>query len=89
MVDYLGIGGPGQIGNIRPTQTNKANEVGSKDGAQFASALESAKEASASTDVDSARATKIAELKAQVADGSYQPDMKQVSSSLLSFIVES
>ncbi|OQY18229.1 MAG: flagellar biosynthesis anti-sigma factor FlgM [Desulfobacteraceae bacterium 4572_35.1] len=34
------------------------------------------------------RTNKIAELKAQIADGSYQPDLKKVASSLLTFIAE-
>jgi negative regulator of flagellin synthesis FlgM len=35
-----------------------------------------------------ARASKIEELKLQVADGSYQPDLKKVASSLLTFLAE-
>ena len=34
------------------------------------------------------RATKIEELKLQVAEGSYQPDLKKVATSLLTFIAE-
>jgi len=34
------------------------------------------------------RANKIAELKLQVADGSYKPDLKKVASSLLQFLAE-
>jgi len=34
----------------------------------------------------SARQQKIAALKAQIAEGSYQPDLKQVAASLLKFV---
>lgn len=34
------------------------------------------------------RASKVAALKQQVAEGSYQPDLKKVASSLLKFIAE-
>ncbi|MCD6526713.1 MAG: flagellar biosynthesis anti-sigma factor FlgM [Desulfuromonas sp.] len=34
------------------------------------------------------RASKVAELKQQVAEGSYQPDLKKVATSLLKFIAE-
>jgi len=37
---------------------------------------------------ETARASKIEELKLQVADGSYQPDLKKVASSLLTFLAE-
>ena len=34
------------------------------------------------------RSDKVAELKMQVADGSYQPDLKKVAASLLNFLAE-
>jgi len=37
---------------------------------------------------EAARTAKVEELKAQIADGSYQPDLKKVASSLLKFIAE-
>ncbi|EAT15835.1 flagellar biosynthesis anti-sigma factor FlgM [Desulfuromonas acetoxidans] len=37
---------------------------------------------------ETARAAKVEELKAQIADGSYQPDLKKVAGSLLKFIAE-
>ncbi|MGL1931424.1 MAG: flagellar biosynthesis anti-sigma factor FlgM [Desulfotalea sp.] len=88
MVNYLGIGGPGQIGNIRPTQSNKTNEASNTDAAQFADALKNAQATPSVSNEKSERAERVAELKAQVASGSYQPDMKQVSTSLLSFLTE-
>lgn len=90
MVNYIGIGGPGQIGNIRKSQENSGSQkTDEAKGVQFQSTLQEAQaagEASSTQDVE--RAAKIAELKAQVAQGSYQPDMQKVSSSLLQFIVE-
>ena len=37
---------------------------------------------------DEVRAARVAELKAQVADGSYRPDLKKVAASLLQFVAE-
>jgi len=37
---------------------------------------------------EAARTSKIEELKLQVAEGSYQPDLKKVASSLLTFLAE-
>ena len=37
---------------------------------------------------EAARAAKVEELKAQITDGSYQPDLKKVAGSLLKFIAE-
>ena len=90
MVNYIGIGGPGQIGNIRKSQpsqeTAKTDEA---KGVQFQSALQNAQSTSSMSGTeDTARAEKIAELKAQVSEGSYQPDMQKVSTSLLQFLVE-
>mgnify|MGYP003572958278 CR=1 FL=1 len=90
MVNYIGIGGPGQIGGIRKNQqTTESQKTNEAKGVQFQSTLQEAQaagEASSTQDVE--RAVKIAELKAQVAQGSYEPDMQKVSSSLLQFLVE-
>nr|WP_320113737.1 flagellar biosynthesis anti-sigma factor FlgM [uncultured Desulfuromonas sp.] len=37
---------------------------------------------------EAARSAKVEELKEQIADGSYQPDLKKVAGSLLKFIAE-
>lgn len=47
--------------------------------------LSGASSTSAATD---ARAARVAELKAQVADGSYRPDLNKVAASLLQFVAE-
>ncbi|HKK01365.1 MAG TPA: flagellar biosynthesis anti-sigma factor FlgM [Desulfuromonadales bacterium] len=44
--------------------------------------------APASTGAGDARAARVAELKAQVADGSYRPDLNKVAASLLQFVAE-
>lgn len=92
-VDFFGVGGPGQIGDIKKTQQTKpGKKTDSKqdaDQVQFSSVLQDvkkAKEAESTTSAD--RAARVQELKAQVAEGSYKPDLKKVASSLLQFLVE-
>lgn len=51
--------------------------------------LEPAATAEATTPLDDVqRSERIAELKQQVADGSYQPDLKKVAGSLLQFLAQ-
>ncbi len=90
MVNYIGIGGSGQIGNIRKNQQSQGpQKTDEAKGVQFQSTLDKAQETrETATTQNAARAARIAELKAQVAQGSYQPDMQKVSSSLLQFLVE-
>jgi len=92
-VEFFGVGGPGQIGNIKKTQQDKpGNKTGSAqeaDQVQFSSVLQDvnkAKEAEQSMSAE--RAARVQELKAQVAEGSYKPDLNKVAASLLQFIVE-
>jgi negative regulator of flagellin synthesis FlgM len=92
-VDFFGVGGPGQIGDIKKPQKAQANKKteGSQgsDQVQFSSVLQDvnkAQETPAST--SSERADRVAELKAQVADGSYKPDLNKVASSLLEFLIQ-
>ena len=42
----------------------------------------------ATENVDAQRAQRVQELKAQIKQGSYQPDLKKVSASLLQFLVK-
>ena len=92
-VDFFGIGGPGQIGDLKKTQENKqgnkAKGTNDADTVQFSSVLQDvhkAREAAAGANAE--RAQKVATLKEQVAEGSYQPDLQKVATSLLQFIVE-
>lgn len=91
-VEFFGVGGPGQIGSLKKPQKvqtdKKAAGVG-EDKVQFSSVLQDvnkAKGAAAGSDVE--RAARVQELKAQIKEGSYQPDLQKVSASLLQFLVE-
>jgi len=91
-VEFFGIGGPGQIGNLKKpqkVQTDKNAEITGQDKVQFSSVLQDvnkAKETSQSGDIE--RAERIQQIKSQIQDGSYEPDLKKVSASLLQFLVE-
>lgn len=91
-VDFFGVGGPGQIGNLKKTQkveADKKTEGAAEDKVQFSSVLQDvnkAKETEQSGDVE--RAERIQQLKAQIKEGSYKPDLQKVSTSLLQFLVE-
>ena len=92
-VDFFGVGGPGQIGDLKKAQKNQAGKKAeakqNPDQVQFSSVLQDVNKAKEVESTMSAeRAAKVAALKAQVADGSYKPDLKKVASSLLQFIVE-
>ncbi len=83
-----GIGSVGGLSTPRKTESTKT-EAGktSTDRVDFSSILQDvskAKETSAAPDAE--RAQKVADLKAQVQDGSYRPDLEKVADSLLSFI---
>lgn len=82
----------GQIGGIsklnRPGETQKSGKSEGKDSASFSSALQGAAAAQAAgRPEDAERAARVQELKAQVSSGQYQPDLDQVASSLLKFLV--
>ncbi len=92
-IDFFGIGNPGQIGDLKKTQQTKqdkkADATQETDQVQFSSVLQDVNKAQSETSTSqSERAARVAELKAQVADGSYSPDLEKVASSLLQFIVE-
>lgn len=92
-VDFFGVGGPGQIGDIKKTQKSesgkKAQSKQGTDQVQFSAVLQDVNKANKSESTMSAeRAAKVEALKAQVAEGSYKPDLHKVASSLLQFIVE-
>ncbi len=92
-VDFFGVGGPGQIGDVKKSQKTqsgkKADAKQNPDQVQFSSVLQDVNKAKeAESTMSTERAAKVAALKAQVAEGSYKPDLKKVASSLLQFIVE-
>ncbi len=91
-VKFLGIGSPGQIGNLKKTQKPQGSDKtkgGGEDTVQFSSVLQDVHKAQSADEGKSAeRAQRIQELKAQIKEGSYEPDLRKVSSSLLQFLVE-
>ncbi len=92
VVEFFGVGGINRLSGARkperPENTQKADKA-EKTGTKFSSALQGSNGAqSTSQAMDSARAEKVQALKQQVADGSYQPDLDKVASSILKFLVE-
>jgi negative regulator of flagellin synthesis FlgM len=92
-VEFFGVRGFGQIGGVRKTErpddTDKPEKASAKGEASFSTALRGAGESMAAVKLESAeRTARIQSLKQQVADGSYEPDLQKVASSLLKFLVE-
>jgi negative regulator of flagellin synthesis FlgM len=91
-VNFFGIPGRGQIGNLQTNQvgeSQKSSKTSGKESTSFSSALEGATSVQASGKVeDTERAARVQELKALVANGQYEPDLNKVASSLLKFLVE-
>ncbi len=91
-VEFFGVGGPGQIGNLKKSDkaSSDSKSVSSgEDTVQFSSVLQEVNKAQATNPAaTSERTEKLQELKAQIQDGSYEPDLQKVSSSLLKFLVE-
>jgi len=91
-IEFFGVGGPKQIGNLKPAQKadgdHKKEGIG-KDSVKFSAILEDVNKAkTAGQPADIERAQRVQELKDQIKQGSYEPDLQQVSASLLQFIVE-
>ena len=92
-IEFFGVGGPNQIGNVKnpqKAQTDTKTESKTKtDQVQFSSVLQDVHKAQAAKGSgSSSRADRVQELKAQVAEGSYQPDLNKVATSLLQFMFE-
>ena len=91
-VEFFGVGGPGQIGNLKKSQkvqADKSVEGAGQDKVQFSSVLQDVNKAKATTESgDAERTERVQQLKAQIQNGSYEPDLKKVSASLLQFLVE-
>ncbi len=90
-VEFFGVNNLGQIGSLKKSgqvQSNqKAGAAHEGDQVEFSSILQDVKKGH-SGDGDNNRAERVEELKAQVADGSYEPDLNKVASSLLQFLME-
>ena len=92
-IEFFGVRGFGPIGPnskiVRPGEAQQSRKAESTDGASFSSALQGANETKATSAAgDAGRAARVQELKEQVANGSYEPDLNKVASSLLKFLVE-
>ncbi|PHR29422.1 MAG: flagellar biosynthesis anti-sigma factor FlgM [Desulfotalea sp.] len=91
-VEFFGVGGPSQIGNLKKSEktSSESKSISSgEDTVQFSSVLQEVNKAQAATpSANTERANKVQELKTQIQEGSYEPDLQKVSSSLLQFLVE-
>ncbi|MDO9043238.1 MAG: flagellar biosynthesis anti-sigma factor FlgM [Desulfocapsaceae bacterium] len=92
-IEFFGVGGLGQIGAMKKAEkaqaSKKPGESQGKDQVQFSSVLQDVQKAQASGGtMQTQRNERVQELKAQIADGSYQPDLNKVASSLMQFLLE-
>jgi len=90
-VEFLGVGGLGQIGAMKKAEKSQAGKKPESQGdqVQFSSVLQDVQKAqTTSAATNSGRNERVQELKAQVADGSYQPDLNKVATSLMQFLLE-
>lgn len=93
MVDKINGKAFGPLGNInragKPSSAQKSSETGKSDRVDFSTALQQAsKTQSAGATQETARAEKLQALKAQIASGTYQPDLEKVAASVLPFILK-
>ena len=90
-VEFFGVNGLGQIGSLKKSeQTQSGKKAGAAqegDQVEFSSILQDVHNAKAA-EGDTNRNDRVAELKAQVATGSYEPDLSKVATSLLQFLME-
>lgn len=90
-VEFFGIGSLGQIGSIKKSEKaqteKKSGGVQESDQVQFSSVLKDVHSAQSGAE-NSDRTERVAELKAQVANGSYEPDLNKVAANLLQFLME-
>lgn len=91
-VKFLGVSGPNQIGSIKKNKTaqvdKKPDSAQQSDQVKFSSVLQDVNKAQASSTESSERTERVAKLKAQIAEGSYKPDLNKVASNLLQFLME-
>jgi negative regulator of flagellin synthesis FlgM len=89
-INDQGIGPVGGVKSPRKTETSRAaDSTDTVDKVAFSSVLQEVNRVRQTQPAgDSERTEKIQALKAQIADGSYRPDLTKVASSLLKFIVE-
>ncbi|MBN1142139.1 MAG: flagellar biosynthesis anti-sigma factor FlgM [Deltaproteobacteria bacterium] len=67
--------------NTRPSQTTQVGDVEKADKVEFSAVLQGIRQPQ--TTESSSRSEKVESLKADIADGNYHPDLKQVAVSFL------
>ncbi|OQX20170.1 MAG: flagellar biosynthesis anti-sigma factor FlgM [Desulfobulbaceae bacterium A2] len=93
-VEFFGIRGFGPpVSGVRKTERNDASQKTGKtesgDQVAFSSLLEGVNKSQAATQTaDTERSELVQNLKQEVADGTYSPDLDKVAASLLKFLVE-
>ena len=91
-IEFFGVGGPPHIGGLKKTvkaDSSKTGEASKSDQVEFSSVLNEVKSTPSGMSASEAeRAARVEELKQQVANGSYEPDIQKVATSLLQFLVE-
>ncbi len=91
-VEFFGIKGFGPINGVRRSEQatggRQAGKAEENREAAFSAALQGAGRMRGAALEESERTARVEALKQQVADGSYEPDLHQVASSLLKFLVE-
>ena len=89
-VEFFGVRGFGPIGGAGKTApAGKVDKTGKTEEGGFSSALQGAAKVQTTSQVESSdRAARVQALKEQVSNGSYEPDLNKVASSLLKFLVE-
>ena len=89
-MELKGLGGAGHIGSLVPTgktPEKKIEENALNDKVVFSDILQEMNRVQeGQMAADNGRAEKVAALKMQVADGSYQPDLNNVAKSLVQFL---
>ena len=83
----------GSLGNIsrsgKTGAAKKSDSAQKSDRVDFSSALQRATKTQATSETqETARSEKLQALKAQIENGTYQPDLDKVASSLLPFLVK-
>jgi negative regulator of flagellin synthesis FlgM len=92
-IEFFGVGGLGQIGAMKKAERTEAGkkpgESQGKDQVQFSSVLQDVQKAQSTSGSSKAqRNERVEEIKAQIAEGSYHPDLNKVANSLLQFMLE-
>lgn len=84
-----GVVPPAAAKGVQKAKTAKADQAAPTDRVEFSAVLQQVgRPGEVSATAAAQRAQKVAELKAQVASGNYQPDLTKVAASLLQFMTE-